>query len=75
MKHYNFSIPEDKSATIQNQCIHCGEHNTIVLSAQGLADWQGGMLIQDAFPELHRDKCEIILTGIHDDCWNEMFPK
>jgi hypothetical protein len=75
MKHYNFSIPEDKSATIQNQCIHCNEHNTIVLSAQGLADWQGGMLIQDAFPELHRDKCEIILTGIHDDCWNEMFPK
>jgi hypothetical protein len=75
MKNYNFAIPEDKSATIQNQCIHCGEHNTIVLSAQGLADWQGGMLIQDAFPELHRDKCEIILTGIHDDCWNEMFPK
>jgi hypothetical protein len=73
MKNYNFSIPEDKSATIQNQCIHCGEHNTIVLSAQGLADWQGGMLIQDAFPELHRDKCEIILTGIHDDCWNEIF--
>ena len=75
MKNYNFAIPEDKSATIQNQCIHCGEHNTIVLSAQGLADWQSGMLIQDAFPELHRDKCEIILTGIHDDCWNEMFPK
>ena len=75
MKQYNFSISEDKSVTYTNQCIHCGEHNTIVLSAQGLADWQGGMLIQDAFPELHRDKCEIILTGIHDDCWNEMFPK
>jgi hypothetical protein len=73
MKNYNFSIPESKTSTHQNRCIHCGEANTIVVNAQGLADWQNGMFVQDAFPELDRSQCEIIMTGIHKECWDEMF--
>ncbi len=32
--------------------------------------WRGGLLIQDAFPELSQADCEFIKTGITDEEWD-----
>lgn len=37
------------------------------------ANWQNGMLIQDAFPNLNADQREFIMTGITAEEWDETF--
>jgi hypothetical protein len=34
--------------------------------------WEGGMLIQNAMPDLTADEREFIMTGIYNDEWKEM---
>ena len=38
-----------------------------------LAAWQGGMLIQDAMPNLSADEREFVMTGITPYEWDNMF--
>ncbi len=54
-----------------------GEHHTmhIAVTEQQLHAWQGGMLIQDAMPNLTADEREFILSGILPEQWNELFSK
>ena len=58
-----------------NTCIHCGFTNQLTLNAFDLALWRSGELIQYAFPQLDYKQRELIQTGIHPECWDEMFPK
>ena len=36
--------------------------------------YEDGALIQDAFPYLTNEQREIILSGMTDDMWGDMFP-
>ena len=36
--------------------------------------FESGALIQDAFPYLTLEQRELILTGLTDDMWGDMFP-
>jgi hypothetical protein len=36
-------------------------------------EWINGGLIQQCFPYLDADQREILMTGIDNDTWNEMF--
>lgn len=36
-------------------------------------DWNNGMLIQDAFPNLSADEREFIMTGMMPGEWDELF--
>ena len=38
-----------------------------------LAQWRGGMLIQDAMPDLSVDEREFIMTGMTPDDWEKMY--
>jgi hypothetical protein len=38
-----------------------------------LAAYEDGALIQDAFPYLTSGQRELILTGINDEMWGDMF--
>ena len=40
-----------------------------------LAAYEDGALIQDAFPYLTASQRELMLTGLTDDMWDEMFGK
>jgi hypothetical protein len=35
--------------------------------------WKAGSYIQDVFPMLSADDREQMMTGIHPDCWDEIF--
>ena len=39
------------------------------VSVDGYLDWQSGMNIQDALPELDDDQRELMMTGTHAHCW------
>jgi hypothetical protein len=45
------------------------------LDAVALANWRNKELIQNAFPNLDYQQRELIQTGIHPECWDEMFPE
>ena len=77
MKKYNFSSTESivEQVVLNNTCIHCGFTNQLTLNAVDLATWRNGELIQNAFPKLNYQQRELIQTGIHPECWDDMFPK
>ena len=61
-----------------NTSILSGSENTIELPCtseeleQGFCRWDGGDLIQDAFPQLNADQREFIMTGITAVEWDSM---
>jgi len=52
-----------------------GELNTMVLdiTMPQYMDWKGGMLIQNAMPQLSADEREFLMTGMTPAEWDEMF--
>jgi len=52
-----------------------GKANTLDLNvtAEQVAAWQGGVLIQDAMPQLSAGEREFLKTGVTPQEWDEMF--
>lgn len=55
-------------------CPNCGKEYHVVGSTSGYEAYKNGALIQNAFPELPPEERELLVSGICNDCWNEMFP-
>ena len=57
-------------------CIECGKGGTILVQMSDYLLWQSKdrPLIQNCFPALSREQREQILTGIHPECWEKIFP-
>lgn len=54
-------------------CVLCGKDSTLMVSKSGLGKWQRGEFIQRAFPDLTAGDRELLLTGTHQACWDEMW--
>jgi hypothetical protein len=54
-------------------CIHCHKGGVLYVETTALYQWQNGMTIQDAFPNMSDDDREMLVSGIHPKCWDEMF--
>jgi len=46
----------------------------IIVTQEQIDAWKGGMMIQDAMPNVSDDDREFLLTGITPDEWNGVFP-
>jgi hypothetical protein len=55
------------------QCVICSKASTLHLEEKSLKAWQAGTSIQTAFPELETSTRELIQTGIHEACWEDLF--
>lgn len=55
------------------ECPCCGKVQTIVVREEDYNKWNGGVLIQDAFPYLSDDNREQMMTGICGPCFDLMF--
>lgn len=55
------------------RCFHCGEKGILALPDEGIAKYESGAFVQDAFPDLPRELREQIISGTHPKCWEEMF--
>lgn len=65
-----------KTEYITKPCSHCGEQGSITALVQDLIDYfHNGKLIHKAFPYLDAGQREQIITGIHSECWDVMFPE
>jgi len=51
----------------------CGDNSVMTVDSASYLSWKDGALIQDAFPEMDAATREVIKTGTHGKCWNEMF--
>lgn len=54
-------------------CPVCRQADELVLPADGYLRWLDGELVQDALPALAAADREMLVTGTHPACWDEMF--
>ena len=54
-------------------CRFCGVSSEVWLDADQLRQWQSGVLIQDAMPDISSDERELLISGTHAHCWIRMF--
>ena len=59
--------------TIRRTCPNCHKESSVEVFPAELEAYQSGILIQDAFKTLDVSEREIVKTGIHPACWDEMF--
>lgn len=57
------------------KCMVCDNRTVLEVDQKGWDRYNGGAFIQDAFPELSADDRELLLTGIHPECWDTFAPK
>lgn len=54
-------------------CIQCHYPSSVAVDEDALRRWQSGTLVQDAFPHWTPEMRELLITGIHPECWDQMF--
>jgi hypothetical protein len=59
--------------TIATVCPKCRKEQEIEVDANAYASWLGGVMIQNAFPDLTSDEREQLQTGYHKTCWDAIF--
>lgn len=55
-------------------CPRCHISSTVEVDEAQYIKWRNGMLIQYAFPNMSMGKREMLMTGIHPECWDKIFP-
>ena len=66
------ATPEGMKVT--NTSLFSGKTRTMIMpiTEKQIANWQNGMLIQNAFPNLSPSQREFIMTGATDDEWDTL---
>lgn len=57
------------------RCLHCGEQEVVQLTTEEFEKMNSGIFLQNALPNRDADFRELLITGTHASCWNEMFPE
>jgi len=56
------------------QCEWCNKApETMELDAEKVQRWQRGELLQNVFPELPAEEREMLISGTHPKCWDNMW--
>ena len=75
-KDLAFMPQEDGKMKVTNRSLFSGVINTMFMdiTEEQVRNWQGGQLIQNAFPNLTPDEREFIQTGAFGNEWENAFP-
>jgi hypothetical protein len=60
------------SVLITKSCPFCHRRYQKNFDADAYKRWQGGVNVQDAFPDRSSDDREFLVTGICPECWDKM---
>lgn len=63
------------ATVITNPCFECGKTSELEVPLTQYINWRKGELLQVAFPDMSADDRELLLSGIHPECWDKMFPE
>lgn len=58
---------------LTKKCPYCGCQSEIDVDQIQYQNWENGMLAQMAFPTMDKEIREVLISGTHPDCWNELF--
>ena len=59
----------------EKRCIHCKGSTLIGVKANKYHRWTAERkLIQDVWPDASAEQREVMISGMHEVCWNEVFP-
>jgi hypothetical protein len=74
-KVYNFAAEKEEAYfTVKKHCSWCGETVHIDMSIdQYNAYANKTSYVQDIFPHVSKENREMLISGTHPHCWNEMF--
>ncbi len=56
-------------------CRSCDKVHLVVVPLSDYKKWEGGMLIQNAFPYLSPGTRELLISELCEDCFDKMFAK
>ncbi len=56
------------------QCFMCNKDNVIVVDKVKYNRFLAGAFAQNVWPELSSGDREVLISGTHNECWNEMWP-
>jgi hypothetical protein len=63
----------DRAVVKTPRCCVCGNTSEAgPVDLDGLARWHSGALIQEALPELSADDRELLISGTHPLCWDDL---
>lgn len=54
-------------------CQACTKTSEFTLDDEKVSRWQAGAYIQDVWPEMTMNDRELIISGTHPKCWEELF--
>ena len=67
-------IDDDTTEVMPPQCIWCNTPpEPIKVRVCDLMAWKSGQNIQRAFPEMPKERRELLISGTHSDCWDRLF--
>lgn len=55
-------------------CLVCGKEGYVDVYYEDVTRYINGAKVQDAFPYLPAEQREMIISGTHPACFNEIFP-
>ena len=58
---------------VSKDCPVCGMATAFYLRPDDLARWNDGELIQNVWPNMSVDEREIMISGTHAHCWDQLF--
>ena len=58
---------------INIECPFCGKEYKVSVPEEGYYRWVEGELIQRAMPDVAPEVREALISGICEDCWNNVF--
>ena len=61
--------------TLTQICPHCNKDAAVSVVRHHYHRWIAGELAQHAFPEMKPEDREMLISGIHPQCWEEMYPE
>ena len=61
------------SVVLTMPCVECGQSSNVTVPTQGLIEWIDGKNIQYCFPEMKPKVRETLISGMHSECWDNVF--
>ncbi len=72
-KEWSDSVKFNYTRVQTPACPKCKKISLVDLLTKDYKRWIGGEFIQNVFPTMTADKRELLMTGTHEKCWNEMW--
>ncbi len=66
-------MPTETRVYVTKACIQCGLASEVELDAAKVARYEAGEHVQAVWPDMPADQREMLITGTHPACWDQLF--